>query len=34
MEDRHIKTLDAADVREHMRSLSGKIAAAVAEGIQ
>ena len=34
MEDRKIKTLDAADVREHMRSLSRKIAAAVAQGIQ
>ncbi len=34
MEDRKIKTVDAADVREHMRSLSRKIAAAVAQGIQ
>jgi cytosine/adenosine deaminase-related metal-dependent hydrolase len=34
MEDRHIKTVDVADVREHMRNLSRKIAAAVAQGIQ
>jgi cytosine/adenosine deaminase-related metal-dependent hydrolase len=34
MEDRQIKTLDAAEVREHMRSLSRKIAAAVAQGIR
>ena len=33
MEDRQIKTVDVADVREHMRSLSRKIAAAVAHGI-
>jgi len=34
MEDRQIKTVDVADVREHMRTLSGKIAAAVAQGVQ
>jgi cytosine/adenosine deaminase-related metal-dependent hydrolase len=34
MEDRQIKTVDVADVREHMRKLSRKIAAAVAQGIQ
>jgi cytosine/adenosine deaminase-related metal-dependent hydrolase len=33
MEDRKIKTLDAADVREHMRALSRRIAGAVAQGI-
>jgi 5-methylthioadenosine/S-adenosylhomocysteine deaminase len=34
MEDRKMLTVDAADVREHMRALGRKIAAAVAQGIQ
>ncbi len=34
MEDRKIETIDVSDVREHMRSLSRKIAAAVTQGIQ
>jgi cytosine/adenosine deaminase-related metal-dependent hydrolase len=34
MEDRVVKTLDEAEVREHMRALSRRIAAAVAQGIQ
>jgi cytosine/adenosine deaminase-related metal-dependent hydrolase len=34
MEDGKIDTIDAADVREHMRTLSRKIAAAVAQGVK
>jgi cytosine/adenosine deaminase-related metal-dependent hydrolase len=34
MEDRKIKTVDVGDVREHMRRLSGKISAVVAQGIE
>jgi 5-methylthioadenosine/S-adenosylhomocysteine deaminase len=34
MEDRKIKTIDAADVREHMHTLSRRIAAAVAQGVK
>jgi len=34
MEDRKIRTVDVGEVREHMRALSGKIAASVAQGIQ
>jgi len=34
MEDRKIETVDVADVREHMRRLSRKIATAVTQGIQ
>jgi cytosine/adenosine deaminase-related metal-dependent hydrolase len=34
MEDRKIQTIDAADVREHMRTLSRKIAVAVAQGVR
>ncbi len=34
MEDRKIETVDVAEVREHIRRLSRKIAAAVAQGIQ
>ena len=33
MEDRKIKTVDVGGVREHVRSLGGKIAAAVGQGI-
>jgi 5-methylthioadenosine/S-adenosylhomocysteine deaminase len=34
MENRKVNTVDGADVREHMRALSRKITAAVAQGIQ
>jgi 5-methylthioadenosine/S-adenosylhomocysteine deaminase len=34
MEDRIVKTVDEAEVREHMRALSRRIAAAVAQGIK
>jgi 5-methylthioadenosine/S-adenosylhomocysteine deaminase len=34
MQDRKIETVEVADVREHMRSLSRNISAAVAQGIQ
>ncbi|HME05848.1 MAG TPA: amidohydrolase family protein, partial [Bryobacteraceae bacterium] len=33
MEDRKVKTVDVPEVREHMRMLSRKIAASVAQGV-